>query len=409
MKNFVVFLAAVLSVLVGCREQPGRSEPGATYRLAARPEVWRVIPRGQAEQAGFLAGDVVLLYNGTSVRSNDAVREAQLQVPAGTERVTVTVLRGEEEMQLEVGPGPLGVMPVSARYPSSLALALEDIMHQLGLFTDYDWLAALTGESFTFTANADVCRAWWPGGKAGVYLESLARVAGLKLVPLLDGTVEPSEAIRAALERGSRVLVAGGWPEYRADFWGVASRWNEAEKRVYGFTLDSPDELPLTGAVRAAYAVEAGEGWAEPEELLATVLDQALELNQTFADSGWKSGFDAFDLLIAGLDTVPFCPVCGPEESQACFDRLVWVAIADKESQLRFLEAMKVALPDQVPLLDEALGDIGAIVGKLEGVTRSGAQVELPADREKLKFVFTEIEVVENDLIAVYEELIGGL
>ncbi len=407
MKRFLLLTAAVLA-FTGCEKESGPTEPGTAFELAARPEVWRVLPRSPAEEAGLQPGDVMLLYDGIPVRSNEDVRAAQEQA-AGKEKVPVMVLRGDEEIQLELAAGRLGVMPVSARYPSSLALALEDLMRNLGLFTDYDWLAALSGESFTFTAHEDVCRAWWPGGKSGVYLEDLAGAAGLALHPLGDGTIPTADAVRAALARGDAVLLEGGWSDYRADFWGVASRSDGPQGTIYGYTLDSAEELPVTGTIRAAYAVEREGAWVDPVDMLATVLEQGLELIQVVSDTGWKSGIEAYDLLVADLDTTPFCPVCGAAESQACFDRVVWVTIAHKESQVRFLEAMKLALPDQVALLDEAIGDVRAALGKFEGITRSGARVAVPADREKLKVVIAEIEVIENDLIGVYEEILAGL
>ncbi len=410
MRNLVLGAVGLL-VFCSCGQGPVRTPLGSTYELAARPEVWRVLPHSQAENAGLRSGDLLLSYNGEPVRTNDEVLVAQGRVEPGKKEIEVVVLRDDSELKLTAKPGHLGVMPVAAKYPSSLALALEDIMRHFGLFTDYDWLAALSGESFTFTAKEDECRAWWPGGKSDVYPVELAEAAGLSLRRICDGTgaADHSQVIRGELLKGQAVLVHGGWPEHRGDFWGVAARYDADESTVCGYCVDAAGELPLVGPVRAAYVVSHEGPWQEPRELLAGALQHALELNQVYADTGWKSGIDAYDLLLKSLDSIPFCPVCGENESRHCFERLLWVAIAHKESSVRFLEAMKLAMPDKVELFDNAISDARAVLGKLEGINRSGVRPGTAADQRKLAFAVGEIEIIENDLIGQYELLLGGL
>ncbi len=396
-----ILASGLVLVGVSCRTQTG-SKPGETYRRIARPEIWQVLPHGQAEVIGLRPGDILLVYDSTPVQTNEDVR--QVQAAARTEKVTIVVLRGDEELTFTVKPGPLGVMPVSARYPSSLAVALWELMRSTGRFADYDWLAALSGEAFTFTARPDECRAWWPGGKSGVYLEALGQAAGLSFSRIPD----PAQ-LRATVAQGRPVLVRGGWPEHRSGFWGVVTRLDPRDSVLYGYSLDSATELALTGPVKEAYTVISTGQWAEPVEVLRTALTHALELAQVYADTGWRSGIEAYDLVIASLDTVPFCPRCGIDESQACFDRLVWATLANRESADRFLEGMKLALPDQVALIDEALAVNRAIISKLNGMLRSGSELGRLEEQRKLGHVFSRIELDEVQLISIYEDILSSL
>ncbi|MFO7675043.1 MAG: hypothetical protein R6X12_01810 [bacterium] len=407
--GLVVLLAAALA-LSGCGREE-RFAPGDTYRRISRPEVWRALPYGQAETLGFEPGDLLIVYNREPVRSNDAVVAAQARASGAPSRIPVTVLRDGREVEFEVEPGPVGVMPVAARHPSGLAVALEDILRALGMFADYDWLAALTGESFTLAAAAGECRAWWSGGAAGSYLDDIALMAGFELTrvySLADGG-NGRAAVRAALDAGRHVLVRGGWPGHRGGFWGVAVRHDPELDAVFGYTLDSAEEMPLAGGLAEAYVIEAGPGWDDADEVLALVLNQALELGYAREGDGWETGLAAYDLLITSLDTVPFCPVCGEGESPVCFGRLVWSMVAHKESAIRFLTAMREAAPDQAALIDEIVGDLQAQVGKLEGIARSGARIGRLEDQRRIARVIAEIQVIENDLLGLYEQLLVAL
>ncbi len=407
MRKLVLSFCVAALVLVVCGKPVVHTKPGEVYKRVARPEIWQILPRTQAESVGLQSGDLVLSYNQEPVRTNDEIRRAQARALGSKGRIPVVVLRGDKELEFSVEPGPLGGMPVAAKYPSSLALALEDIMRHFGLFADYDWLAALSGESFTFTARADECRAWWPGGKSGEYLAQLADMTGLSIERLgARGQGLGVDAIKQELLRGRTVLVHGGWPDHRYGFWGIATRYDMKDSLVYGYSLDSAEELGLTGLVDEAYVVAPADDYKQPDELLARVLTQALELTQAYSDTGWKSGIQAYDLLLTSLDTVPFCPVCGTEESQACFDRLVWATIAHKQSANRFLQSMKLASPEQAGLLDETIADNQAIIGKLEGIARSSVRLGRLEDQRKLALILSKVQLIENDLIGLYEALL---
>ena len=397
-------------LLAACEPATNGSRLGEAFVRAGRPEVWKLLPRGQAERVGLKPGDVLMTYNHLPVETNDDVRKAQAEALAADSVVDITVLRDDHELSFKVRPGPLGAMPVSGRYPSSLALTLEDILRHFGRFADYDWLAAVTGESFTFTANDSECAAWWPGGLAGDYLEDACRAAGLAARQVFDAadSTDPMPIVKGELSRGRVVLVQGGWPEHRYSFWGIATRYDSAG--VYGYTLDASAELPLSGTVYEAYVVRpSGSGWVEPEELLRQSVQQALELDQERVSGGWKSGLDAYDEIIVLLDTVPFCPTCDSTESRACFDRLVWAMVAHKESNVRFLEAMRLALPDQTGVLDDIISAERTIAGKLEGMVRSGVRVGKREDQHKLARVFADIQLIESDLVVQYEALLAAL
>ena len=432
-KNLWIGAALAMLLPAGCERESDRVSVAESYERLARPEVWEVLPHGQAQAAGLGPGDVVVSYDGVGVRTNDEVRLAQARAIAGVDgdSVTVAVMREGRTRSVRVVPGPLGVMPVSARYPSSLAVALEALLRESGRFADYDWLVALTGEAFTFTARGDECRAWWPGGKSGVYVEQSAAVAGLS-VRRIEGE-DVARGVERALRRGRAVLVQGGWPEHRFGFWGVAARYDAGDSLgnresgigvrgsgpnpetrmpnpvIYGYVMDAPDEVPVSGEIVAAYEVGAGGSWAEPEEVFAAALRQALELTQVHADTGWKSGVEAYDLVIASLDSVPFCPVCGEEESQACWDRLIWATLAHRESGRRFLEQMKLGLPDQLVLVEEAITVNDAIIAKLRGILFSSTRLGTKDEQQKLALVLNRVQIDEVRLIEIYEALLGAL
>ncbi len=413
-RQFLVLVALVLVAGVTCRQYDSGTPLGSVYERVARPVVWQLVPGSQAEQLGFQPGDLVVSYNDVIVKSNDDLWQLITESAATGTALPLVLLRGEEEITLSVQTGELGFVPDVGRYPSSLAIALEDVLDHVGAAANYDWLAALTGESFTFTARSGTCVSSWPGGLAGAYLRDIARTVGLSFGSLYSRgqSSDPEDAvdaIRSALSRGRIVLVQGGWPDEKAEYWGVAVRYDSDDSLVYGYTLGSADELPLTGAVSQAYELRrVGDAEDDPEELLSEVLVRALELGQAFADTGWQSGIAAYDLLIGALDSVPFCPVC-QNGSQADFDRLLWTLKANRESANRFFADMREALPELAGLLDEAIADNTAIIAKIDGIIRSGVRTGTTTDQQKLMVVFQEIELIETDLLAIYEDLLAEL
>jgi hypothetical protein len=410
-----------LLLVLGCGPAERGTPLGTTYERVARPTVWRVLPRTQAESLGVQPGDLIVAYNNVLVESNDGLKAAQLEVPDSLSQVSVTILRGEEELRLAARPGPLGILPDAGRFSASLAVAVEDILGVYGVEAEYDWLAALTAETFAFTANREECRALWPYGLAGEYLDGLEDLYGLSFhtiyaygigdpAVLADSTQSELIAIiRDALAHDRIVLVRGGWPSDVAGQWGIVTRYDDGDSLPYGFTLGYADEQPLDGEIYEAYEVRRAEA-AEPEpvEMLRTVLVQALEMGQAYADSGWQSGLSAYDVWIGALDTVPFCPDCGPA-SQGCFDRLNWTLISNKESANRFLADMRDAVPDETELLGEAISINTSIISKLNGIELSGVKVGTHGDQQKLARVIAEVQLAESQLLLLYEELIGGL
>ncbi len=416
-----VFGLAVLLFVLGCvPAEPGQPQ-GAVYRRAARPAVWRVLPRTQAESLGIQPGDVFVSYNNRVVETNDELARAIAEAAESPGRVGVILLRGDEEVSLEAWPGPLGVVPDAGRYTASLALAVEDILAYFGVDADYDWLGAVTAENFAFTANREECPAWWPNALAGEYLDGLEDLYGLQFRTLYaygygDSAVvadssqtELVRLIRRELGRDRVVLIRGGWPDEVDGFWGVVTRYEDDDSLLYGFTLGLADEQPVPGEILEAYEVRlASRTEPDPEELLRTVLVQALEMGQAYSDSGWQSGLVAYDVWIGALDSVPFCPECG-EASQDCFDRLAMSLLSAKESANRFLADMSDALPDESDIIAEAMTANAAIISKLNGIGLSGVRVGTRESQQKLARVVADIQLLESQLLMIYEELLGEL
>jgi len=420
-RHFVTLALVALVVLVACRKEETGMALGTTYAQIARPAIWRVLPRTQAEMLGLEPGDVVISYNGEPVKTTEELVQLQFQSVASQEKIAMTVLRGDADMKLDVTAGVLGVLPDAERYAGGLAVALKDILGHAGVTADYDWLAALTGESFAFTARREGCRGAWPNGLAGDYLDGLARYYGLTFRPVFAAddadSARPAKevqrkavaAIRDRLDRGKLVIVLGAWLGSNGRNWGVATRCGADDSVVHGYTLGSAGEVALSGSIAEAYEVtHRATAEPEPAEMLTTVLAQALELSQAYADTGWQSGIVAYDLWMKSLDTIPFCPVC-PDSGKACFDRLVWALLANKESANRFLQDMREALPDQTDLIDEVVARNSAIVGKLNGIIQSGVRIGTNESQQKLARAVNDVQLTETDLLGLYEDLIGEL
>jgi hypothetical protein len=419
-RPFVIAAIAGLALVAGCRQQEPGTPLGTTYAEIARSTIWRVLPRSQAESLGLKPGDAIIGLAGQPVRTIDDLWRAR-QFAADSARATLTVLRGDEELEFSVTAAPLGILTDAGRYPSSLAIALKDILASRGAFVDYDWLAAGTGESFTLTAKADECPMDWPGVMAGEDLDDFKELFGLELSPVFAAGADDSAAARvesesvgvpavnAALAAGRTVLVLADWSEDRFGYWGVVTRFDPDDSLFYGYTLGAAGETPLTGPLDEAYEVRYRPArLPEPERLLGPALGRALELGQAYADSGWQSGIAAYDVLIAKLDSVPFCPVCG-DASQDCFDDVVWTTVANKESASRLFDDMREAMPDQAELIDEIIGVNEAIVVRYAALGHSGTSVGTLAGQERLARALGDIQRLEADLLGLYEELLGEL
>jgi hypothetical protein len=419
-RHFVTLALAAMVAVLACRKQETGTALGTTYAQIARPAIWRVLPRTQAESLGLESGDLVVSYSGEPVKTTEELVQLQFRSVASQQKIPMTVLRGDAEVKVEANAGVLGVLPDAERYPGGLAVALKDILGYYGVTADYDWLAALTGESFAFTARREGCRGAWPDGLSGDYLEGLTKYYGLNFRSVFAATADSArpvqevqkEAVAAICEklsRGKPVLVFGAWPGSNEYSWGIVSRHGPGDSTIFGYTLGSAGEVRLGGPIAEAYEV-THHATAEPDpaDMLTTVLSQALELGQAAADTGWQSGIAAYDLWMKSLDTIPFCPVC-PDSGQGCFDRLVWTLLANKESANRFLKDMREALPDQTDLIDEAIAKNEAIIGKLQGIIQSGVRIGTKESQEKLARAVNAIQLDETDLLGLYGELIGEL
>ncbi len=178
-RHLVTLALAALVAVVACRKEETGAALGTTYTQIARPAIWRVLPRTQAESIGLAPGDVIMSYGDEPVKTTEELVRLQFKSVGSREKIPMTVLRGDAEVKFEAEPGVLGVLPEAERYTGGFAVALKDVLGYYGVTADYDWLAALTGESFAFTARPDVCRGVWPNGPSGDYLEGLTKYYGL--------------------------------------------------------------------------------------------------------------------------------------------------------------------------------------------------------------------------------------
>jgi len=81
-----------------------RNPPASGYLVTG------TLPESQAAAAGLRAGDVLVSYDGRETRSVQALQEASAEATgAGAETVTVVVVRGDQEVTLQLRPGRLGI------------------------------------------------------------------------------------------------------------------------------------------------------------------------------------------------------------------------------------------------------------------------------------------------------------
>lgn len=414
MKKLIGLVPLWLLLVAGCGTTPRGTPLGATYRSMDKPEVWKVPAKTRAQLADLKPGDVILSYDENPVMDLNALHEAEAKGRDKTGTVKLVVMRGEQELIFEARPGELGFIPGSMRYFASLAKALEEVMSHFGQDGYYDWLAGLTGESFSLNVLDEDCSSWGYNGKAvNNSLDDIEKFTGIAFKPLWQSTgttaENPLPILKDALTREDAVLVWGGWSG-NPYLWGVASRFNPSDSTIYGYSLGSGKEQPLTPEkVQAIYQVKCRKKVIpDPAELLITVLDRALEQGLAATDSGWHSGLEAYDIIVKKLSQFPICSE-GPEVGTEHFYRLVWSLISNKESANKLLADIKVALPEKASLLDEAMARNRAILGKLEGIAATRIPLNSLANQQKLARVMVEIQSIENDLFGLYEEIIGEL
>ncbi len=404
---------------VACTKRPTRTPLGATYRILDKNEVWKVPAKTQAQIIGLKPGDVLIAINDEPLKTIAELREWEARLKEQKGQLALTVLRDEQEITLTAKPEPLNFIPIATRYSASLAKALEDILRHFGQTGYYDWLAALTGEAITFSLKENNCSSWGMGGdNTTANLPEVARWTGLDIKNLWRTNPDDSPAVTRsavlaaidnALDHKKTLLVYGGWSG-NLFLWGIATDYHPQDSTVFGYSLNSGEKQPLTPElVQEIYEVRCRELVVpEPAELLAAVLDQALEMGLMSTNGDWHSGLEAYDILIKQLDQFPACAE-GPEVATEHFYRLVWTLISHKESVNRFLEDIRTALPEKAGLLDEVIARNRAVIGRLEGIAATHLPLNSLENQRKLARVITEIQEVENDLLGIYEEIIGEL
>jgi hypothetical protein len=89
---------------------PGDTMPAPTLHVTG------VAGKSNAAKAGVRKGDYLAAYDGKPVSSADDLRAAiQAAAAAGKEKITVVVYRGPQRLELEIGPGRMGVPEAQGR------------------------------------------------------------------------------------------------------------------------------------------------------------------------------------------------------------------------------------------------------------------------------------------------------
>lgn len=417
-----IFLFSFLLCFIACQPKPKEKPIGSAYLELSKPEVWQVPAKSQAQIIGLIPGDLLLSCNDEIIESYSDFLEAEKNFISQKVKGKLVILRNGQELTIETEPVPLGFIPKSKYVSASLAKALEDILQHFGIPAYYEWLTAITGESFGLTLRAEDCFSWGTGGRSLEFLPNIAELTRLSFEPLCQQSPTdsfenqtPFNAVKSALAQsrdGSAIIIIYAKWDGKSLQWGIPTRLQaigNSSARVYGYTIGSDQEQPATGEIVAAYRVKFRDGSGpEPAALLRTVLTQALEIGLSARDSGWHSGLEAYDILIKQLEQFPICPK-GPDTANECFDKLIWSLIASKESANRFFADMKEALPEQAALFDEVIGRNRAIIARLEGISGSRLKLNSLTNQAKIAAVLTFIAEIENDLLGFYEEIIAEL
>ncbi len=411
--KMVLFLAVVLSY---CQRPPEGKRIGSSYQELSKAEVWKVPSRSQAQIIGLRPGDLIIAYNDEVIKNFGDYLAAEKHLVGTREAVKLTVLRDEQEINLETKPVPLSFIPRTKMYSASLAKALDDILQHFGQQGFYDWLAAMTGESFALTLLDQDCQSWGGDGLADNYLTNVGKFTGLSFRTIYQssaGDTEEQYRARAALAQGLAenkfVLVYGGWEKVSGNGWGIVVRFDSKDSVFYGYAIEDGEEQALKRGLVRAYEVKfRGKVNIELPILVTTVLEQALEMGLAASDSGWHSGLEAYDVILKQLERFPLCPE-GVDVSNLCFYNMVWRLISKKESANRFLYEMREVLPEGAEMFEEVIGRNRAIIGRLEGVAAAGVSFNSLDEQRKVAKVIYEIQQIENDILGIYEEIIGEL
>lgn len=425
-------IGATVLFLLACGPKPQGKPLGGSYAELSKTEVWKVPGRSEAQLAELKPGDVLITYNEEPVAHlADFYRLEEELIKAGAGgKVKLTVLRDGKELNFEVRRVRLGFVPKSKMYAASLAKALDDLHQHYGSPGIYDWLAAMTGEALALQLEENNCYSWGAYGITEDYLPTVAKFTGLSFKVRYNrqemettaimaknsedttgtGRSDPGlAAIRDGFAHGRDMLVLGRWGDQPLDLWGIVSQVDPKDSTVFGYTLNYGEEQILRDRVLRVYDVNfRNRVKPEPTEMLTRVLEQALELGLQSTSTSWHSGLEAYDVLLKKLEQFPLCSQ-GIETSNDCFYLLGWRLLAHKESANRFFADMKEALPEVADLLEEVIGRNRAIVGKLEGLVALGLTLDSPANQQKAARVIAEIQEIENDILGIYEEIIGEL
>src|SRR5262249_23494749 len=112
--------AGLLAVADPVFDRPGEKKPAPPPLPPRGPLLTAVTPHPTAANARLQAGDVLLKYAGTELKTNADLLKL-IEAHAGDKQVTVAVWRDGRSGDRTVGPGRLGI--VMAKDPAPVALA----------------------------------------------------------------------------------------------------------------------------------------------------------------------------------------------------------------------------------------------------------------------------------------------
>ncbi len=403
-----------LTLFISCQQAPEGAPIGKTYTYLERPEVWKVPVKSPAQLIGLKPGDVIISYDEQPVLTLTEFEDALTKAKSKPDSITLVILRDEQELTLRTKPGPLGFIPVKIAYSASLAKALEDILTHFGQTGYYDWLAAITNENMTLTVRDDDPFSWGSGGLSGKFLDGVANLTNLssRLLWQWQATAE-TENLRQVIATGIKdhqvLLVQGGWADNTYQ-WGIVSRLNPDDTICYGYSVGNGAEQPLNlEQVKGVYEVRCrGKVVPDPADYMKSALVSALEIGLATADSGWHSGLEAYDIIVKRLNQFPLTPE-GPDVATERFYQFIWQLLGHKESANRFFSDMREAFPESADLFDEVIGRNRAIISKLEGLIAVNLPLNSLENQQKVARVLVEIQEIENDILGIYEDILGEL
>ncbi|MEO0141408.1 MAG: hypothetical protein ABIM88_07685 [candidate division WOR-3 bacterium] len=254
----------------------------------------------------------------------------------------------------------------------SLSWALKSALAKIREDYDYDFINGITGAAFMIQASPDEeCKAWWTTGNQALYLDFAARAFGIPMKRIPEGFNYPRDIegfladpegffsdhiekpLSESIGAGVPVIAQGCFGGFRAGQWSlIAGAEGDALVGLpaWGDGYELSEDLPWQ-------IIVLGEPGAEPDpkDFVREALAHAVELweGKAPSDPGWITGKPAWEMIISGLESDPFCEPCGPD-SPSCLSWIASYAAGAFLSALHFTDMASEILELSSPHLEEA-------------------------------------------------------